>query len=111
VDLANARKAIQIVDTIANGPEIGAIYKGKVTGIQSFGAFVEIVPGKEGLVHISKLDKQRVEKTEDVVALGDEIVVKVMEIDDVKGKISLSRKDALAELEARRQLASQDSEN
>ena len=104
IDLANARKAIQIVDTIANGPEIGAIYKGKVTGIQAFGAFVEIVPGKEGLVHISKLDKQRVEKTEDVVSLGDEIVVKVMEIDDVKGKISLSRKDALAELEARKQL-------
>ena len=104
IDLANARKAIQIVDTIANGPEIGAIYKGKVTGIQTFGAFVEIVPGKEGLVHISKLDKQRVEKTEDVVSLGDEIVVKVMEIDEAKGKISLSRKDALAELEARKQL-------
>ena len=104
IDLAGAQKAIQIVDTIANGPEIGAIYKGKVTGIQSFGAFVEIVPGKEGLVHISKLDKQRVERTEDVVSLGDEIVVKVMEIDDVKGKISLSRKDALAELEARKQL-------
>ena len=104
IDLANAQKAIQIVDTIANGPEIGAIYKGKVTGIQSFGAFVEIVPGKEGLVHISKLDKSRVEKTEDVVSLGDEIVVKVMEIDEAKGKISLSRKDALAELEARKQL-------
>ena len=104
LDLAGAQKAIQIVDTIANGPEIGAIYKGKVTGIQAFGAFVEIVPGKEGLVHISKLDKNRVEKTEDVVSLGDEIVVKVMEIDDVKGKISLSRKDALAELESRKQL-------
>ncbi len=104
VDLANCNKAITIINTIANGPEIGAIYKGKVTGIQAFGAFVEIVPGKEGLVHISKLDKQRVEKTEDVVSLGDEIVVKVMEIDDVKGKISLSRKDALAELESKRQL-------
>jgi len=104
VDLNNCRKAITIINTIANGPEIGAIYKGKVTGIQAFGAFVEIVPGKEGLVHISKLDKQRVEKTEDVVSLGDEIVVKVMEIDDVKGKISLSRKDALAELESKRQL-------
>ena len=104
VDLANAQKAIQIIDTIANGPEIGAIYKGKVTGIQAFGAFVEIVPGKEGLVHISKLDKHKVERTEDVVSLGDEIVVKVMEIDDVKGKISLSRKDALAELEAKRHI-------
>ncbi|MGN0647822.1 MAG: polyribonucleotide nucleotidyltransferase [Oscillospiraceae bacterium] len=106
VDLDNCRKAITIVNTIANGPEIGAIYKGKVTGIQTFGAFVEIVPGKEGLVHISKLDKGRVEKTEDVVALGDEIVVKVMEIDDARGKISLSRKDALEELEAKRQIES-----
>ena len=111
LDLAKAQKAIQIVDTIANGPEIGAIYKGKVTGIQTFGAFVEIVPGKEGLVHISKLDKGRVEKTEDVVSLGDEIVVKVMEIDDVKGKISLSRKDALAELESRKQLQSEENES
>ncbi len=108
IDLANAQKAITIVDTIAKGPEIGAIYKGKVTGIQTFGAFVEIVPGKEGLVHISKLDKHRVEKTEDVVSLGDEIVVKVMEIDDVKGKISLSRKDALAELEAKKQIAAEE---
>ncbi len=104
VGLENCRKAITIINTIANGPEIGAIYKGKVTGIQTFGAFVEIVPGKEGLVHISKLDKGRVEKTEDVVAIGDEIVVKVMEIDDARGKISLSRKDALAELEAKRQI-------
>ncbi len=104
VGLENCRKAITIINTIANGPEIGAIYKGKVTGIQTFGAFVEIVPGKEGLVHISKLDKGRVEKTEDVVSLGDEIVVKVMEIDDARGKISLSRKDALAELEAKRQI-------
>lgn len=99
IDMQNCRKAIDIINTIANGPEIGAIYKGKVTGIQTFGAFVEIVPGKEGLVHISKLDKGRVEKTEDVVALGDEIVVMVMEIDEVRGKISLSRKDALAKLE------------
>ncbi len=104
IGLDNCRKAITIINTIANGPEIGAIYKGKVTGIQAFGAFVEIVPGKEGLVHISKLDKGRVEKTEDVVSLGDEIVVKVMEIDEVRGKISLSRKDALAELEAKRHI-------
>ncbi len=104
IDMQNCRKAIDIIDTIANGPEIGAIYKGKVTGIQTFGAFVEIVPGKEGLVHISKLDKERVEKTEDIVALGDEIVVMVMEIDEVRGKISLSRKDALAKLEEKHKI-------
>ncbi len=97
----NARKALQIVDTIANGPEVGAIYRGKVVRIMDFGAFVEIVPGMDGLVHISKLDKQRVEKVEDVVSIGDEIVVKVTEIDR-QGRINLSRKDALAAIEAKR---------
>lgn len=97
----NARKALQIVDTIANGPEVGAIYRGKVVRIMDFGAFVEIVPGMDGLVHISKLDKARVEKVEDIVSIGDEIVVKVIEIDR-QGRINLSRKDALAEIEAKR---------
>lgn len=96
-----ARKALQIVDTIANGPEVGAIYRGKVVRIMDFGAFVEIVPGMDGLVHISKLDKSRVEKVEDIVSIGDEIVVKVSEIDR-QGRINLSRKDALAEIEAKR---------
>ena len=82
VDINNARKALQIVNTIANDPEIGAIYRGKVVKLMNFGAFVEIAPGKDGLVHISKLDKQRVEKVEDIVSVGDEIVVKVMEIDN-----------------------------
>ncbi len=97
----NARKALQIVDTIANGPEVGAIYRGKVVRIMDFGAFVEIVPGMDGLVHISKLDKSRVEKVEDIVSIGDEIVVKVIEIDR-QGRINLSRKDALAEIEAKK---------
>jgi len=101
VDIEKAKKALQIVNTIANDPEIGAIYKGKVVRLMNFGAFVEIAPGKDGLVHISKLDKARVEKVEDVVSIGDEIVVKVMEIDQ-QGRINLSRKDALAELEAKR---------
>lgn len=96
-----AQKALQIVETIANDPEIGAIYKGKVVRIMNFGAFVEIAPGKDGLVHISKLDKGRVENVEDVVSIGDEIVVKVMEIDK-QGRINLSRKDALADLEAKK---------
>ncbi len=100
VSLEKAQKALQIVNTIANDPEIGAIYKGKVVRLMNFGAFVEIAPGKDGLVHISKLDKQRVEKVEDVVSIGDEIVVKVMEIDQ-QGRINLSRKDALADIEAK----------
>ncbi len=101
VDMDGVKKAIQIVNTIANDPEVGAIYKGKVVRIMNFGAFVEIAPGKDGLVHISKLDKQRVEKVEDVVSIGDEIVVKVMEIDN-QGRINLSRKDALADIEAKK---------
>ncbi len=101
LDLDKAKQAIAIIDTIANDPEVGAIYKGKVVKLMQFGAFVEIAPGKDGLVHISKLDKQRVEKVEDVVSVGDEIVVKVMEIDN-QGRINLSRKDALAEIEAKK---------
>ncbi|HJB25504.1 MAG TPA: polyribonucleotide nucleotidyltransferase [Firmicutes bacterium] len=100
-NIDDARRAMQMIETIAVDPEVGAIYKGKVTRIMNFGAFVEIAPGKEGLVHISKLDKQRVEKVEDVVAVGDIIVVKVTEIDQ-QGRINLSRKDALAELEAKK---------
>ncbi|NLK70918.1 MAG: polyribonucleotide nucleotidyltransferase [Clostridiales bacterium] len=99
VDMDNAKKALQIIETIANDPEVGAIYKGKVVRIMNFGAFVEIAPGKDGLVHISKLDNSRVEKVEDIVSIGDEIVVKVMEIDS-QGRINLSRKDALADLAA-----------
>ncbi len=100
IDGEKAQKALQIVKTIANDPEVGAIYKGKVVRIMQFGAFVEIAPGKDGLVHISKLDKARVEKVEDVVSIGDEVVVKVMEIDS-QGRINLSRKDALADIEAK----------
>ncbi len=66
-----------------------------------FGAFVEFAPGKEGLVHISKLDNKRVATVEDVVAVGDELLVKVTEIDD-QGRINLSRKDALADLAAKK---------
>ncbi|MBP0961198.1 MAG: polyribonucleotide nucleotidyltransferase [Oscillospiraceae bacterium] len=100
IDKNKVDKALQIVRTIAMDPEVGAIYKGKVVRIMQFGAFVEIAPGKDGLVHISKLDKQRVEKVEDVVSIGDEVVVKVMEIDS-QGRINLSRKDALADIEAK----------
>ncbi len=98
IDIEGAQRALQIVETIALDPEIGAIYKGKVTRLMNFGAFVEIAPGKEGLVHISKLDVKRVEKVEDVVTVGDEVIVKVTEIDD-QGRLNLSRRDALIEVE------------
>ncbi len=97
LDVEKAKQAIAIIDLIANDPEIGAIYSGKVTRLMTFGAFVEIAPGKEGLVHISKLDVKRVEKVEDVVAVGDQVIVKVTEIDD-QGRINLSRRDALVEV-------------
>ncbi len=98
VDIDDANRALDIINTIANDPEIGAIYKGVVTRLMSFGAFVEIAPGKEGLVHISKLDVKRTEKVEDCVNVGDEVIVKVTEIDD-QGRINLSRRDALIEVE------------
>ena len=98
LDIENAKRAITIIETIANDPEVGAIFRGIVTRLMSFGAFVEIAPGKEGLVHISKLDVKRVDKVEDCVAVGDEVIVKVVEIDD-QGRINLSRRDALIEIE------------
>ena len=101
MDMDNVRRAIQVIQTITMDPEVGAIYKGKVTRLMQFGAFVEIAPGKEGLCHISKLDSKHVDKVEDVVKPGDEIVVKVVEIDQ-QGRINLSRKDALADIEARK---------
>ncbi len=94
VDKAAALRAKEYVEVIANDPEPGALYTGKVTRLMSFGCFVEIAPGKEGLVHISKLDKTRVEKVEDVVTVGDTIKVKVLGTDE-KGRLNLSRKDAL----------------
>ncbi len=98
-DEVMAKKAMEIIDAICGNIEIGAIFKGKVNTVTAFGAFVEFIPGVEGLVHISKLENRRVAKVEDVVNVGDEIMVKVMEIDEKTGKISLSRKDAINELE------------
>lgn len=98
IDIENAKRAISLIETIANDPEVGSFYNGVVTRIMNFGAFVEIAPGKEGLVHISRLDIKRTEKVEDVVSVGDSIIVKVIEIDE-QGRINLSRRDALIELE------------
>ena len=74
--------------------KVGEIYEGKVKRIEKFGCFVELWPGTEGLVHISKLAKERVERVEDIVSLNDQILVKCIKIDD-KGRVDLSRKDAL----------------
>ncbi len=93
VDVDAAKKALAIVEGIVSEPEVGAVYQGKVTKLMAFGAFVEYLPGKEGLVHISQLDVKRVEKVEDVVSEGDEIMVKIIEIDR-QGRVNLSRKEA-----------------
>ncbi len=82
--------ARKIIEGIVKEPEVGEVYDGKVVRIMDFGAFVEFLPGKDGLVHISKLDKARVEKVEDVVSIGDEIKVQVIEIDKM-GRINLKR--------------------
>jgi polyribonucleotide nucleotidyltransferase len=95
-DEVAARKAIEMVQRIAAEAEIGKIYKGTVRKIVEFGAFVEILPGTDGLVHISQLAPERVRKVTDVLKEGDEVMVKVLEIDR-QGKIRLSRKDALQE--------------
>lgn len=86
--------AIKIIEGLTKEVQPGEVYLGKVTKIATFGAFIEILPNKEGLCHISKLDKARVNKVEDIVSVGDEILVKVTEIDQ-QGRINLSRKDAL----------------
>lgn len=97
-DTAMCQRAVEIVNTIAVDPEPGAMFLGKVTRIMDFGAFVEIAPGKEGLVHISQLDVKRTEKVTDVVNVGDIIRVKVLDIDE-KGRLNLSRRDVLIEVD------------
>ena len=87
-------KAQQAIKGLIEEVEVGTIYKGVVKRITDFGAFVEVLPGKQGLVHISKLDFNRVEKVKDVLNEGDEVMVKVISIDD-QGRINLSRKDAM----------------
>ncbi len=94
VDPEGGRKAREMIEALVKDVEAGEIYTGKVTRVERYGAFVEVLPGKEGLLHISHLDHARVEKTEDVVKLGDKIEVKVLDIDE-KGRINLSRKALL----------------
>ena len=96
-DEASAQKAISIIESLTKDVEVGAIYTGKVTRLMNFGAFVEILPGKEGLVHISELADYRVDKVEDIVKVGDEVTVKVIDIDNM-GKIRLSRRAVFEKL-------------
>ena len=98
IDADKCRRALDMIQTIANDPEPGAMFYGKVTRIMDFGAFVEIAPGKEGLCHISQLDVKRTKNVTDVVNVGDVIRVKVQEIDD-KGRLNLSRRDVLIEVD------------
>ena len=88
-DMENGKKALKMVEDIGKDVEVGSIYEGTVTKIMSFGAFVEIGGGKEGLVHISKISSKRVEKVEDVLKVGDQVKVKVYEIDE-QGRINLT---------------------
>ncbi len=94
VDPEGGEKAREMIEALVKDVEAGEVYTGKVKRVERYGAFVEVLPGKEGLLHISHLDHHRVNKTEDVVKLGDEVEVKVLDIDD-KGRINLSRKALL----------------
>ena len=91
--------AVREVNMIAAEPEVGKIYNGTVTGIKEFGAFVEILPGKDGLVHISEMADQRIRSVTDICKVGDQMWVKCIDVDDT-GRVRLSRKAALAELDA-----------
>ncbi len=95
-DLAGCEKAVEIIEKLTAEAEVGSLYLGKVRKITDFGAFVEILPGTDGLIHISQLDYKRVQQVRDVLNEGDEVLVKVLEIDR-DGRIRLSRKAALGE--------------
>ena len=91
-------KAVAAIEAITAQPEVGRIYRGKVRKIVDFGAFVEILPGTDGLLHISQISKDRVRRVEDELSEGDEVMVKVLDVDR-NGKIRLSMREALQELE------------
>ncbi len=102
VDASSCKAAKAAIDNICFVPEVGKLYYGKVVRIIPIGAFVELVPGKDGMIHISKLENHRVEKVEDVLNVGDMTWVKVTDIDE-KGRVNLSRRDALKELAKKQQ--------
>ena len=92
VDIDNCRKALSTIKNIVTTPEVGAVYMGKVVRIMDFGAFIEFAPGREGLCHISQIDNKRINKVSDVLSVGQEVKVRITEIDS-KGRINLSMKD------------------
>jgi polyribonucleotide nucleotidyltransferase len=92
--MESAGKGVKAIELLVKEVEVGETYEGKVTRLMNFGAFIEILPGKEGLLHISKMAKERVEKVEDVMNIGDVVKVKVTEIDS-QNRINLSRKELL----------------
>ena len=94
-DQAAAAEAKRIIDGIVKDIEVGDVYLGKVVGIKEFGAFINLKPGTDGLLHISRMAKERVNKVEDVMNLNDQVLVRVIDIDAKTGKISLTRKDLL----------------
>ena len=100
VDAASCDAAKKCMDDIVFVPEVGALYYGRVVRLMTFGAFVELAPGKDGLVHISKLADHRIEKVEDACKVGDMMWVKVTDIDE-KGRVNLSHKDAVKEIKAK----------
>ena len=102
VNKASCDAAKKMIETIVFVPQVGELYYGKVVRILQFGAFVELAPGKDGMVHISKLADRRVEKVEDVLNIGDMVWVKVTEIDE-KGRVNLSYKDAIKEIKAKQE--------
>jgi len=98
VDEAAAQRAMEIIGKIVEVPEVGKVYLGKVVKIMEFGAFVQILPGTDGLLHISQISTERIKRVEDVLKEGDEVQVKVLEVDK-SGKIRLSRKELLKDAE------------
>jgi len=101
---AASKAAVEQIEQITAEVEVGKIYRGKVVGIKEFGAFVEVLPERDGLLHISEIADHRVNKVEDVLKMGDEVWVKVVGVDE-RGKIRLSRRAAMAEKDAAAQQA------
>jgi polyribonucleotide nucleotidyltransferase len=97
-DQASGQKAVKIIQDITRELQVGEIYLGKVVRIVPFGAFIELMPGRDGLLHISQISKERIERVEDALQLGDELEVRVIEIDP-QGKVRLSRKEAVRPVE------------
>ena len=95
VDAASAAEAKRIIDGIVKDIEVGDVYLGTVVGIKEFGAFINLKPGTDGLLHISRIANKRVEKVEDVLQMGEQVLVRVIDVDPKSGKISLTRKDLL----------------